>query len=790
MKIALSWLREFCPVELSAEELTELLSWKGLHTEAIIRPWEGLSGVVVAKVLEVRDHPNSDKLSLARIGYGSGERQVVVGVRNMKEGDLVPLAGLGARVPALAEPLSVANKRGVDSEGMICSPRELGLSADHSGILILPADMEVGQDFKSAFGLDEVVLDLEVEANRPDELSVYGVAREVSAAIGVPLRPPDVSLKEADRPATDAAAVEVRDAERCPRYLARVITDVSIGPSPISVQARLSASGMRPLSNVVDATNYVMLELGQPMHPFDLAQLEGRAIVVRRAKQGERLVTLDDVERTLSSEDLVIADRRKAVGIAGVFGSAAAEVSTATTEVLLESAFFAPAPIMRTSRRLMLQTEASTRFGRGADPEAADPAAARAARLMAQWGGGEVLKGAIDVGRAPKRRRLSLRPSRASVVTGHEASASDAAEALGRLGIHAEKRDGVVEVEVPSFRPDLQAEIDLIEEVARMQGYQNLEATLPGVHQPGGTASSYLLRRRIREAMVRGRHREALSLSFASSDDLELMGHGEAVRVANPPSADEPFLRTSLIPNLLKALGRNASRGVRGVALFEVGHVFRPGDPVDEREYLAAILNGPSGQGVNADRHEFDFFDAKGSLESLLAALAVGEWHLDQPAGGPWHPARSAAVMVGGQAVGTVGEFRPDVVSRFDVVGRAGAFEVDVQALAEHAERGRSFREIPRFPPIHRDLAFVVEASAPAGTVQKAVGEAGGALLDCAVLFDVFEGGPIPEGKKSLAFSLEFRAPDRTLTDEEAEQAVQSIVQRLTDAFGAELRSG
>jgi phenylalanyl-tRNA synthetase beta chain len=693
-------------------------------------------------------------------------------------------------VPALAEPLAVQNKRGVDSHGMICSPRELGLSADHGGILILPGNMEVGQDFKSVFGLDEVVLDLEVEANRPDQLSVYGVAREVSAATGVPLRPPDVSVNEADRPAADAAEVEVRDAERCPRYLARVIAGLSVGPSPITVQARLSASGMRPLSNVVDATNYVMLELGQPMHPFDLAKLEGRAIVVRRAEEGELLVTLDDVERTLSSEDLVIADRRKAVGIAGVFGSAAAEVSPATTEVLLESAFFAPAPIMRTSRRLMLQTEASTRFARGADPEAADPAGARAARLIAQWGQGQVLKGAIDVGSVPKRRRLALRPLRASVIIGHEVSASDAAEALGRLGIHAEKRDGVVEVEVPSFRPDLRAEIDLIEEVARVQGYQNLEATLPGVHQPGGAASSYQLRRRIREAMVRGGHREALSLSFASADDLRVMRHSDGVRVANPPSADEPFLRTSLIPNLLKALGRNASRGVRGVALFEVGHVFRAGDPVDEREFVAAILNGPAGQGVNTDRHDFDFYDARGSLESLLGALAVGAWDLGDPADGPWHPARSAAVMVGGQAVGTVGELRPDLLSGFDILGRAAAFEVDVQVLAEHAERGRTFREIPRFPPIHRDLAFVVEASAPAGAVQKAVEDAGGALLDRIVLFDVFQGGPIPEGKKSLAFSLEFRAPDRTLTDDEAEQAVQSIVQRLASEFGAELRAG
>jgi phenylalanyl-tRNA synthetase beta chain len=790
VKVVVSWLREFCPVDLSAEELSDLLSWRGLHTEAILRPWDGLSDVVVAKVLEVRDHPNSEKLCLVRVSHGSGERELVAGVRNMKPGDLVPLAGPGARVPALPEPLTARELRGVVSEGMICSARELGISADHSGILILPDTLAPGTDVKAALGLDDVVLDLEVEANRPDELSVAGVAREVSAATGVPLRPPDVSVRESKRPATDAATVEVLDAERCPRYLARVITGVAVGQSPIKVQARLSASGMRPLSNVVDATNYAMLEMGQPMHPFDLAKLEGRAIVVRRAEEGERLVTLDEVERVLSAEDLVIADRKKAVGIAGVFGSSAAEVSPTTSEVLLESAYFAPFAIMRTSRRLMLQTEASTRFARGADPEAVAPAAARAARLMVEWGGGEVLRGAIDVGSAPKRRRLSVRPSRASLVIGQEVSASDAAEALERLGFRTEKRDGALEVEVPSHRPDVEREIDLIEEILRVQGYDKLESTLVGIRQPGGEAPSHAFRRRVREAMVRAGHREALSLSFASAEDLELMVHRDAIRVANPPSANEPFLRTSLLPNLLRAVARNGARGLRGVALFEVGHVFRQGDPVDERESIAVVMNGPAGEVVNADHHEFDFYDAKGSLESLLESLAIGGWELGDPPGSPWHPGRSAMLQVAGRPLGVLGELRPDAVAMFDIVGRLAAFELDVGVLAEHAERARTLKEIPKFPPIHRDLAFVVDADVAAGVIQRAIEETGGDLLDRVVLFDVFEGEPVPEGRKSLAFALEFRAPDRTLTDEEAERAVHAIVERLAQDFGAELRVG
>jgi phenylalanyl-tRNA synthetase beta chain len=792
VKIVLSWLRELCPTELSAEELSELLSWRGLHTESITRPWEGLSGVVVARVLEVRDHPNSAKLCLARVSYGAGEREVVVGVRNMKPGDLVPLAGPGTRVPALPEPMSAREIRGVVSEGMICSPRELAISHDHSGILILPPDATIGADFKLAYGLDEIVLDLEVEANRPDELSVLGVAREVSAATGTPLVMPDTTVSEEQEPVAGHATVQVEDPKKCPRYLARVIRDVATRPIPIRAQARLTAAGMRPISGAVDATNYVMLEMGHPMHPFDLDLLEGRGVIVRRARAGERLVTLDGVERILTEDDLVIADRAKAVGIAGVMGSADGEVRASTTEVLLESAYFEPRGIFRTYRRLGLQTEASSRFSRGADPEILDPAAARAARLMVEWGAGRVLSGAIDVGRAPERRRLSIRPTRASAVIGSEVSASDIAEALGRLGIAAEKADGEVRVEVPSFRPDLESEIDLIEEVVRVQGYDTLGSTVPGIRQAGGLQPSYALRRRIRELFVRAGLREATSLSFASGADLDLMGGAGGVRLANPPSADEPFLRTSLVPNLLRALARNAYRGRPGAAMFEVGHVFRPGTAggVDERESAAAALWGPAGLGVHAERRELDFFDGKGAVEALMEGLGVLDWELGAPLEMPFHPGRSAAVTVAGTPAGSLGEIHPRVAERLDLTGRVAVLEIDVSVLAEHEASGGAFREILRFPPVHRDLAFVVDAATPAGVVRAALVDAAGDLLDLAVLFDVFEGAPIPEGRKNLAFSIDFRAPDRTLTDEEAEAAVHAIVQRLARDFGAEFRAG
>ena len=790
MKIVLSWLREFCPVDLSPEELGELLDRRGMHVESIDRPWDGLEGVVVARVLEVRDHPDSQKLCLARIDVGGSEREVVVGVRNMAAGDLVPYAGPGARVPGLPEPLARREIRGVASDGMLASARELAISADHSGILVLSPGVEVGADVKGAVGLDEAVLDLEIETNRPDLLSVFGIAREVAAATGVPLAPPDVSVDEAGEDAGSVASVVVEDPERCPRYLARLIADVEIRPSPLRTQARLTAAGMRPVSNVVDATNYVMLELGQPMHPFDLERLAGRGIVVRRARAGERLVTLDDAEREFTDDDLLIADLEKAVGIAGVMGSASAEVSDGTTQVLLESAYFEPRGVLRTSRRLLLPTEASIRFSRGTDPEGVGPAAGRSARLMTEWGDGTVLWGTIDVGGPPSRRRIAVRPARTSLLIGHEVSASDVAEALERIGVSTEKQDDAVVAEAPGFRPDLQREEDLIEEVARIQGYENLRATLPGIRQAGGLAPEHRFRRRVREALVRSGLREALSLSFATSADLELMGHDGAVDVANPPSADEPFLRRSLVPGLVRALARTMSRGARGAALFEVGHVFHPADPVDEREMVSLLVAGPAGDGLYADARAFDIFDAKGALEALMRALAIEDWTLAAPLDRPFHPGRSAGVEVAGERVGGIGELGPRVAARLDLPARVAVVELDVGVLSARAGSGATYSDIPRFPPVRRDLAFTVDASVPAAAVRAALEETGGELVGAVLLFDVFEGDPLPQGTRSLAFSVDIRATDRTLTDREADAVVAAVVDRLARDFGAELRAG
>ncbi len=793
MKVPLSWMREFAPVEAEPDELADVLTSRGLKVEGVERPWAGLDGVIVARVVAKRPHPNSDRLTLARLDTGRGEASVAAGVANWNVGDLVPYAPPGSRVPALAEALTTRNLRGEPSEGMICSPHELALSADHGGILILPPDSVVGADVRVAFGLDDVVFDIEVKSNRPDLLSIVGVAREAAGATGVPFRLPDRSVEEGPEPASAAATVEIVDLERCPRYLARVIRGVTSGTSPIAVQARLTAAGMRPLSNVVDATNYVMLELGQPLHAFDLAKLAGPGIVVRRAAPGERLVTLDGVDRVLTDDDLVIADLERGVAIAGVMGSALAEVGAETTDILLESAHFERSGIIRTSRRLDLRTEASNRFERGTDPEGVPGAAARAAAVIAAWAGGTVLAGSVEAGGAPSRRHVVVRPERASRLLDLPVSTEDITDALSRIGISGELAGSAIDVEVPGWRVDLEGEVDVIEEVIRVEGYDRVGETLPAIRQAGAVPPARTARRRVRAALAAAGLRETVSYSFASQAELDLMGDVRAVPVRNPLSAEDGFLRTSLIPGLLRAARLNLSRQVRTVTLFEVGRIFSPGDgdqPVDERERVAGVFAGSAGGGAWEPRRAFDVFDAKGTVEALMDAFDAGTWEPEElrTAQPSLHPARAAAVAVGDVRIGVFGELHPRVTRDLDLGGPAVVFELDVGALvASSGEAG--YADIPRFPPVRRDLAFVVDRSLPVAAIRDAIVEHGHGLVGDTSLFDVFEGPPLPDGKKNVAFSVEFRAADRTLTDDEVGGAVAAIAQHVRDAHRGELRT-
>lgn len=790
MKVVLSWLREFCPTELDAEELADRLTMAGVKVEEITRPWDGLEGVVVGRVIEVSDHPDSEKLCVVRMDTGSGERTVCAGVRNMAAGDLVPYAVPGSRVPALPEPLAPRELRGVLSEGMLCSPMELNLADVHSGILILPEDAPLGVDFKSWLELDDPVLDIEIEPNRPDLMSVVGVAREAASATGVPLTVPETRVDESRDPASEAASVRIDDLDRCPRYLGRVVRGVRVGESPLKVQVRLSASGMRPLSNVVDATNYALLEMGHPLHPFDLHRLDGEQIIVRRAAEGETIETLDGVRRVLTPEDLLIADRSDAVAIAGVMGSAPAEVGPGTVDVLLESAYFAPTGVLRTSRRLGLSTEASMRFERGADPDIVPAALDRAARLVVEWSGGEVLRGYAEAGAAPEKRTLAMRPTRAGHVLGFEVTHQDSITALGRVGIEAVQHDTEIVAEIPGFRVDLLREIDLVEEVVRVEGYDRVRSTLPGVRQAGGMPQAYAFARRIRTLMVRAGLREVRSLSFASEADLALTDDVGPVRVSNPLVADEAFLRTRLAPGLLAALARNRARQVRSAALFEVGTVFRDADP-RERRVVGFAMTGPRDAHWSNDGADFDFFDGKGVVESLLEGLGV----VDGPRWLPQdekmlHPVRSASVDVGGERLGYLGELHPTVAAGLDIdASRVVVGELDVDAISRHVDPFAGVEDIGRFPEARRDLAFVVDAGTPAGEVAAVIAVQAGGLGRDVALFDVFSGPPVPDGKKSLAFSVAFRAPDRTLTDEEVDEVVARIAASLAEELDAELRA-
>lgn len=790
MRVPLSWLREFVPVELDAEALAERIDARGIKVEGIERPWAGLEGVVVARVLEVRDHPNSDKLCVATVDAGQGPVQVVVGIRNMAAGDLVPWAKPGSRVPMLDAPLASKPFRGEVSNGILCSPRELAISQEHeTGILILPDELAVGADLKSALGLDDAVLDIEVEPNRPDYLSVYGVARETSSILGLPLAEPEMILEEHPERADEVATVELRAPEGCPLYLARVLRGAATGATPLWAQARLTAAGMRPVAPIVDATNYAMLELGQPLHAFDMQRLAGPGIVVRRAGAGERLVTLDGVDRELTEEDLLICDLEKPVAIAGIMGGQTSEVSDSTTDVLLESASFTRTGVIRTARRLELHSEASHRFERGTDPEGVHRAARRCAALMAGWTGARVLAGAAEAGGPPERRWVSMRVSRATALLGYPVTLSDAAAVFGALRMTHREESDLVEVEVPGYRVDIEREVDLIEEVARIQGYERVGARIPRSPELAGLPEGYAFARRIRNALVRVGLREAKPLPFVSEDDLVLMGDRDAIPLTNPLRAEEAWLRTRLLPGLLHTISRNQRWGVGSVSIFEVGTVFRSADPVEERRQVGLALAGAAGEGWTSDDRGSDVLDARGAVEALFEDLGVEGWVLGEPPGEPFHPGRSARILLEDRAVGVIGELHPRTAATLDLEGRVAVAELEVEPLRAAASRTFRLVEVPRFPPIRRDLAFVVDEDVPAGAMQAALEAAAGELLDRSLLFDVFRGGAIPEGRKSIAFALEFRAPDRTLTDEEVGPVIDTVVDRLRSELGAALRA-
>ena len=785
MRVLRSWLRDFVPLELPVDELVAVLDDLGLAVESVERVGEGLEGVVVARVLELGPIAGADRIQRVVVDAGDTEPvQVVCGAWNFAEGDLVALATVGTVLPGGME-IGARKMKGVESRGMLCAPDELGLPGGHDEILVLPAGAATpGTPFAEAAGTGpDVVLDLEVNANRPDAMSMVGVARDLAARLGLPftLRQPELAPPGPVEP----ASVAIDAPDLCGRFVATVIAGVRVGPSPAWLADRLARAGMRPINNVVDASNYVMLELGQPTHPYDAARLGGRGFRVRQARAGETLVTLDDVERALDGDLLICDADDRAIGIAGIMGGASTEIDEHTTEVVLEAAWFDPLAISRSARRLKLRTEASARFEKGCDWAAIDAAVARFVELLS--GGDELGVGPVtDVpGVLPERAPVRVRTARVNQLLGTELTDADIAGYLEPIGFTTvgTPAPGVLEVALPTWRLDSASEIDVVEEVARLHGYRAVPKTVPRSPLTGALTPYQRDRRLVRQILAGAGADEAWSTTFLAAADLERCGleAAEAVVVANPLVAEESRLRTSLLPGLVGSVAGNARHRITGVSLFEVGHTFRrPPDGQqlpDEREMVAVATAG-------ADARE-----AVTQWHLLADGLVLGDWQLDACAAPGLHPTRTARVVVEGEPVGMVGEVDPGVLARFDVDERVAWLELDLERLLACPHGPGTYRPISRYPSSDIDLAFEVDDATPAGAIERTLAGAGAGLVSGIRLFDVYRGDQVAEGRRSLAWTVRLQAPDRTLTDDEVGVVRRRLIAAAEEAHGARLRA-
>ncbi len=819
MKVPVSWLNAHCDSGLEPERIAERLSMTGTEVERLGSAGApSPDGFVVARVLAAEQHPNADRLRVCTVDAGEeADRTIVCGAPNVAAGQTVAVALPGARLGDGTK-LRKAKLRGVESAGMILSETEMEFGEESDGIAVLETDAEPGTPLAEILPVAETVLDLEITPNRPDCLGVYGVAREVHAITGAELGPePWAEDAEATGAGdiADIASVSVEVPELCPRFTARAFTDVTVGPSPLWLKARLSAAGQRPINNVVDITNYVMLLTGQPLHAFDLDEVPGGEIIVRTAAEGERMTTLDDVERILDAESVVVCDRNGPTGIAGIMGGQVSEVSEATTRVLLEVATWNGTNILRTSNLLSLRSEASTRFEKQLHPDLAMRAQSVASKLMIELCGARLVPGTIDVDNRPGSMQpfdLAYRSGRSDALLGMEIGPDLAGDYLGRLGfgVGDTTGEGTIAVTVPADRHfDVTREIDLVEEVARVHGLdEHLPATLPGRGGAvGGLARHQLLLRRAEDLIRDAGLDETITWSFVDPARGGLPGLGaiDPVVVHNPLSEDQSVMRTDLIGGMLAAAAHNLARGAERVAIFESGRVYLPEAPPDqggplggrfagirhspvaEPHRIAAVLIGElAGAGWRRAGAVADFYDAKGLIELLAAGLGVSLAFESEPR--PFlHPGRAAAVLSGGEPIGWVGELHPGVLDRIDA--RSGAaFELDVEPLVAAATAGEErYEDVTTHPAVAEDIAVVADAGVGAERIRTTILDAGGELLGGAVVFDVYEGEQVPAGRRSLALRLEFRAPDRTLTDAEVADVRADIVAAL-EGIGAVLR--
>lgn len=810
MQVSIKWLKDYIDFTETPEQLADKLTMAGIPVENVVDPGEGLEKVVTGRIEKLEPHQNSDHLQICTMNVGLAENIIIVtGAQNVAEGQVVPVAMVGAHLPNGMK-ISKGKLRGVASNGMLCSAQELKLDLEKlpeeqkTGIFILPSDTPVGIPTKDVLGLNDVVLEFELTANRADCFSVFGLVREIAAITGNKPHFPEIKVNEDDNTKlNDIFSVEIADPDLCSRFSTRMLKNVKIGPSPEWMQQRLEGAGIRSINNVVDVTNFVMIELGHPMHAYDYDKITGKKLIARRAIEGEELHTLDDTSRKAKGEMLVIADSEKAAGLAGIMGGFETEITDTTTTVVLESADFYGPCIRRTARACGLSSEASGRFERGVDSETTIKALDRAAQLLQEMGACTVCEGIVDVYPNPKQANyVTFTPEQINNHLGINIAKDVMLNIITSVGFDVTKDENdEITVKVPSWRNDVTCMADISEEIARLHGFDKIKSTLPnGVSMQGTQSAKQTFIDKVKASLSSQGLYETISFALTNEETFNKLNIPQdsplrkAVPIMNPLSDEYPLVRTTLLSSIFDNLARNLARKNDDVALFEVGSVFFPKTlPVtelpDEVVKIAGAITGRrNAQGWNQTNDMVDFYDAKGIIEELLANLRVTRYTVETGTHYAMHPGKTALFKKGRDVIATVGEVHPAVLSAYGITKPVYIFELDATTVMKYMAKDLKYKALPKYPATSRDLAMLVDVDVNAADIEKAMTKAAGQNLTQITLFDVYTGKQVEEGKKSLAFSLTFQSNDKTLTDAEIDPAIEKIVAKLQKDFNANLR--
>lgn len=810
MQVSIKWLKDYIDFTETPEQLADKLTMAGIPVENVVDPGEGLEKVVTGRIEKLEPHQNSDHLQICTMNVGLAENIIIVtGAQNVAEGQVVPVAMVGAHLPNGMK-ISKGKLRGVASNGMLCSAQELKLDLEKlpeeqkTGIFILPSDTPVGIPAKDVLGLNDVVLEFELTANRADCFSVFGLVREIAAITGNKPHFPEIKVNEDDNTKlNDIFSVEIADPDLCSRFSTRMLKNVKIGPSPEWMQQRLEGAGIRSINNVVDVTNFVMIELGHPMHAYDYDKITGKKLIARRAIEGEKLHTLDDTSRKAKGEMLVIADSEKAAGLAGIMGGFETEITDTTTTVVLESADFYGPCIRRTARACGLSSEASGRFERGVDSETTIKALDRAAQLLQEMGACTVCEGIVDVYPNPKQANyVTFTPEQINNHLGTNIAKDVMLNIITSVGFDVTKDENdEITVKVPSWRNDVTCMADISEEIARLHGFDKIKSTLPnGVSMQGTQSAKQTFIDKVKTSLSSQGLYETISFALTNEETFNKLNIPQdsplrkAVPIMNPLSDEYPLVRTTLLSSIFDNLACNLARKNDDVALFEVGSVFFPKAlPVtelpDEVVKIAGAITGRrNAQGWNQTNDMVDFYDAKGIIEELLANLRVTRYTVEAGTHYAMHPGKTALFKKGRDVIATVGEVHPAVLSAYGITKPVYIFELDATTVMKYMAKDLKYKALPKYPATSRDLAMLVDVDVNAADIEKAMTKAAGQNLTQITLFDVYTGKQVEEGKKSLAFSLTFQSNDKTLTDTEIDPAIEKIVAKLQKDFNANLR--